>query len=457
MGILSSLFAGVSGLNANGNLLSVIGNNIANQGTVGFKSSRATFADLVSSSLGGGSGSVQTGIGVALTSIQANFTQGSLVTSGNALDMAVDGNGFFTLTDTQGGTFYSRAGQFRLDSENRVVNPNGLFLQGYQADTDGQITGEIGNIALPSTTASPNKTTEVSVSVNLQADADTSTFSLADPTGTSNFSTSLTVYDSLGKSHLLTTYYTRTAANTWTYNVVGDSSEVTTGTAAGEYHSTNIDSTLGIVRIAKGTLTFTTGGALDTESVVTKYDTGTAAGTAGATAGALTMSFTGATASQSTTIDYGTSLTTDSGTTGLDGTTQFGTGSALVNQTQDGYGAGSLQAFLVDSTGTISGRFSNGQIRTLAQVVLAKFPDPVGLIRSGKNLFAETADSGQPLKSAPDSAGLGKVASNSLELSNVDLGEEFINMISAQRGFQANSRMITTSDEILQELVNIKR
>ncbi|MDE3224854.1 MAG: flagellar hook-basal body complex protein, partial [Nitrospirota bacterium] len=132
MGILSSLFAGVSGLNATGNQLSVIGNNIANQGTVGFKSSTATFADLVSSSLGGGSGTVQTGIGVALTSIQTNFSQGSLVTSTNALDMAVDGNGFFTVKDAQGGTFYTRAGQFRLDDQNRVVNPDGLFLQGYQ-------------------------------------------------------------------------------------------------------------------------------------------------------------------------------------------------------------------------------------------------------------------------------------------------------------------------------------
>ncbi|MEW6542362.1 MAG: flagellar hook protein FlgE [Nitrospirota bacterium] len=457
MGILSSLFAAVSGLNATGNQLSVIGNNIANQGTVGFKSSRTTFADLVSSSLGGGTGTLQTGIGVALTSIQANFTQGSLVTSGNALDMAVDGNGFFIMTDSQGGTFYSRAGQFRLDSQNRVVNPNGLFLQGYQADSDGQITGTIDTIALPATTASPNKTTSVTVSVNLQADATTSTFSLSDPTGTSNFSTSITAYDSLGKSHLLTTYFTRTAANTWTYNVVGNSSEVTSGTTSGTYHTSNINSTLGIVKLMSGSLTFTTAGALDTESVVTYYDTGTAAGTAGATAGAGRVSFTGATANQAITLDYGTSITTDSGTTGLDGTTQFGAASALVNQTQDGYGAGSLQAFLVDSEGTISGRFSNGQIRTLAQVVLAKFPDPVGLVRSGKNLYAESSDSGQPLRAAPDSAGLGKVASNSLELSNVDLGEEFINMIAAQRGFQANSRMITTSDEILQELVNLKR
>ncbi|MDE3243058.1 MAG: flagellar hook-basal body complex protein, partial [Nitrospirota bacterium] len=386
MGILSSLFAGVSGLNATGNQLSVIGNNIANQGTVGFKSSTATFADLVSSSLGGGSGTVQTGIGVALTSIQTNFSQGSLVTSTNALDMAVDGNGFFTVKDAQGGTFYTRAGQFRLDDQNRVVNPDGLFLQGYQADTNGKITGAIGNIALPSTTASPNKTTKVTTSVNLNASTTTHTFSLSDPTGTSDFSSSLTVFDSLGNSHLLTTYYTRTAANTWTYNVVANSSEVTAGTTSGTYAAANINSTLGVALVASGTLGFTTSGALNTESNATSYDSGTAAGVTGASEGATTISFTGATASQPVKFDFGTSLTTDGGTTGLDGTTQFGAASALVNQTQDGYGAGSLQAFLVDSTGTISGRFSNGQIRTLAQLTLAKFPDPVGLIRSGKNL-----------------------------------------------------------------------
>ncbi|TAJ26182.1 MAG: flagellar hook-basal body complex protein, partial [Nitrospirae bacterium] len=169
MGILSALFAGVSGLNANGNLLSVIGNNIANTNTVGFKSSRATFADLVSSSLGGGSGSVQTGIGVSLTSLQANFTQGSLVTSGNALDMAVDGNGFFIVKDSQGGTFYSRAGQFNLDAQNRLVNPSGMLLQGYQADANNVITGSIGNVSLPSTTASPKTTSTASIAANLNA------------------------------------------------------------------------------------------------------------------------------------------------------------------------------------------------------------------------------------------------------------------------------------------------
>jgi flagellar hook protein FlgE len=579
MGILSSLFAGVSGLNAQGTALSVIGNNIANLATVGFKGSKATFADLISSSISGGSGAVQTGIGVALTSVQGDFSQGSLATSSNTLDMAIDGNGFYVVKDSQGGTYYTRAGQFRLDKNNDVVDPSGFKLQGFLADTTGTITGTIGDIALPSTTASPKATatalvaanlnsstpvtgvegnlvgsasaaaittgaTNLSFNINLNGDgtrtvtvasgltgsalataiqnavrgltpnnpflaaaytgftasmnasgiftftsgiagttndstsntgavvvtangadtlasdlkllAGTSTtgtdFQLSNPTSTSNFATSMTVYDSLGNSHLLTTYFTKVGGNTWNYNVVAPSTDIVTA----NYNLSNIDASLGIVKVASGTLTFNTNGTLDRESVVTRYNTGTVAGTSGAVPDQMQIDFNGATPNQSIVMNFGSSVTTDGGN-GLDGTTQFGSTSALVQQTQNGYAAGSLQAFSVDANGTISGRFSNGQLRALAQVVLARFPDPIGLTRTGKNTFAQSGNSGQPVTGAPDSAGLGSVKSNSLELSNVDLGQSFIDMIAAQRGFQANSRVITTSDEILQELVNLKR
>ncbi len=578
MGILSSLFAGVSGLNANGTALSVIGNNIANLSTVGFKGSKATFADLISSSISGGSGAVQTGIGVALTSVQGNFSQGSLATSSNVLDLAIDGNGFFIVKDAQGGTFYSRAGLFRLDKNNNVVDPTGFKLQGFLADTAGTITGTIGDIALPSTTASPKATTTALVAANLNSSttqtgvranvvgsaASTTTtgagnnsftinlngdgvrtvtvangltgsalataiqnavraltptnsflaaaysgftatvnssniftftsgitgtandslsntgtvvvaanggdtlaanlnmltgtstagtdFLLSNPTGTTDFSTSMTVYDSLGNSHLLTTYFTKIGANSWNYNIVAPTTDIVTA----NYHSSNIDTTLGIVRVGSGTLTFGTNGTLDRESVVKRFDTGTAAGAVGTTAGQIQVDFNGATQDQLIVMNFGTSVTTDGGA-GLDGTTQFGSTSALVQQTQDGFAAGALQAFSVDTNGIVSGRFSNGQLRALAQVVLARFPDPIGLTRTGKNTFTQSGTSGQPVTGMPDSAGLGRVLSNSLELSNVDLGESFIDMIAAQRGFQANSRVITTSDEILQELVNLKR
>ncbi|ULA63148.1 MAG: Flagellar hook protein FlgE [Nitrospira sp.] len=578
MGILSSLFAGVSGLNANGTALSVIGNNIANLSTVGFKGSRATFADLISSSISGGSGSVQTGIGVALTSVQGDFTQGSLATSSNVLDLAIDGNGFFVMKDAQNGTFYGRNGLFRLNKDSVVVDPTGFKLQGFLADTTGTITGNIGDIALPTTTASPNPTSTAllaanlnsgtattgvrgnvigssasvtasaagnnALTVNLNGDgvrtitvangltgtalasaiqsavrgltavnpylqsaydgfeatvgasniftfrsgisgttndvttntgtvvvgasgADTlaanlnmlagasttgSDFNVSDPVGTSNFTTSLTVYDSLGNDHLLTTYFTKVGANAWNYNVVSSTADINTA----NYHSSNIDVTLGIVRVGAGTLTFGTDGTLQREGPVIRFDTSTAAGTVGTNPGELQIDFVGATQDQLIDINFGDSVITDGGN-GLTGTTQFGSTSALVQQTQDGYAAGSLQAFSVDTNGVISGRFSNGQLRALAQVVLARFPDPIGLTRTGKNTFAESGNSGQPVTGSPDSAGLGRVLSNSLELSNVDLGQSFIDMIAAQRGFQANSRVITTSDEILQELVNLKR
>jgi flagellar hook protein FlgE len=578
MGILSALFAGVSGLNANGTALSVIGNNIANMSTVGFKSSKATFADLISSSISGGSGAIQTGIGVSLTSVQGNFSQGSLATSANVLDMAIDGNGFFVVKDAQGGTFYSRAGSFRLDKNNNVVDPSGFQLQGFLADTTGAITGSIGNVSLPSTTASPKPTDlafiaanlnsstvisgvrgnvigsalsattsaagNLSFDINLNGDgvqtvsvaagltgaalataiqnavraltpadpflaaaytgftatvnaggvftlasglagvtdnstANTGTlvvaangadtlaanlnllagasttgtdFDLSNPTGSSNFSSSMTTYDSLGNSHLLTTYFTKVGSNTWNYNVTANSNDVVTA----NYAPANIDATLGIVRVGAGTMTFGTNGTLDRESVAIHFDTGTAAGAAGIVPGQLQVDFNGATADQLITYNFGTSVTTDGGN-GLDGTTQFGSQSAVVQLSQDGYAAGSLQAFSVDGNGVINGRFSNGQLRALAQVVLARFPDVLGLTRTGNNTFAESGASGQPVTGVPESAGLGKLKSNTLELSNVDLGESFIDMIAAQRGFQANSRVITTSDEILQELVNLKR
>lgn len=578
MGILSSLFAGVSGLNANGTALSVIGNNIANLSTVGFKGSRATFADLISSSISGGSGSVQTGIGVALTSVQGDFTQGSLATSSNVLDLAIDGNGFFVMKDAQNGTFYGRNGLFRLNKDSVVVDPTGFKLQGFLADTTGTITGNIGDIALPTTTASPNPTSTAllaanlnsgtpttgvrgniigstasvttsaagnnSFTINLNGDgvktvtvangltgsslasaiqsavrgltatdpylqaaydgfeatvgasniftfrsgisgatnnslttagtvvvaanagdtlaanlnmlAGTATtgtdFDITDPVGTSNFTTSLTVYDSLGNDHLLTTYFTKVGSNTWNYNVVSSTADVNTA----NYDASNIDATLGIVRVGAGTLTFGTDGTLQREGPVIRFDTNTAAGTVGTNPGELQIDFVGATQDQLIDINFGDSVITDGGN-GLTGTTQFGSTSALVQQTQDGYAAGSLQAFSVDTNGVISGRFSNGQLRALAQVVLARFPDPIGLTRTGKNTFSESGNSGQPVTGSPDSAGLGRVLSNSLELSNVDLGQSFIDMIAAQRGFQATSRVITTSDEILQELVNLKR
>ncbi len=408
MGILTSMFTAVSGLNTYGNALSVIGNNVANVGTVGFKSSRAAFADLVSASLATGSGGDQVGLGVFLNDVQTNFSQGSLSNTGNTLDLAIDGNGFFQLRDNTGAQFYSRAGQFQVNNLGEIVDPSGRLLQGYQASAAGVITGAVGNITLSTTTVPPQLTSTVTVQANLNSAATPPAlaFDVTDAT-TYNFSTGMTTYDSLGAQHQLRMYFVKTAtANTWNLY-----SQVDGGAAT-----------------AQTDLAFNTSGVL----------------TAG---GAQTFSLPitgGAATPQNVAIDFSRM-------------TQYGTASNLTDQTQDGYSAGSFQRLSVDPQGQVVAQFSNGQTRVLAQVVLDRFTNPNGLIHSGDNTFAESTDSGAPLAGAPTNNGLGRLIAGSIEQSTVDLGKEFVDMIITQRAFEANSKAITTSDEMLQVLVNLKR
>jgi flagellar hook protein FlgE len=408
MGILTSLFSAVSGLNTYGNAMSVIGNNIANVGTTGFKSSRASFADLVSASLGGASSAGQVGLGVFLNDIQTSFTQGSLSNTGNTLDLASDGDGFFQLADNTGTTTYSRAGQFEVNNVGEIVDQSGRFLQGYQASTTGIILGTIGNITLSTGTIAPQATSTAAVEANLNSAATVpaTAFDVTDAT-TYNFSNGITIYDSLGAQHELRSYYVKSStANTWNLY-----SQIDGGAAT-----------------ARTNLVFNSSGVLTT-------------------GGAQTFSLTiagGATTPQSVAMDFSA-------------ITQFGAASNLTNQTQDGFTAGSFQKLAIDQVGRVVAQFSNGQTRTLAQIVLSRFTNPNGLSRSGENGFAETVDSGAPLQGTPTNNGLGRLLSQSIEQSNVDLGKEFVDMIITQRAFQANSRAITTSDEMLQELVNLKR
>ena len=408
MGILTSLFSAVSGLNTYGNAMSVIGNNIANVGTAGFKSSRASFADLVSASLGGGSSTGQVGLGVFLNDVQTSFTQGSLSNTGNPLDLAIDGDGFFQLTDNTGTASYSRAGQFQVNNLGEIVDPSGRFLQGYQASTTGVILGTVGNITLSTGTIAPQATTTADVEANLNAAATvpTAAFDVTDAT-TYNFSNGMTIYDSLGAQHQLRLYYVKTAtANTWALHSQIDGGATT----------------------ARTNLVFNSSGVLTTGGAQT-----------------FSLPITGGAATpQAVAMDFSA-------------ITQYGSASNLTNQTQDGFASGSFQSLSVDSGGRVVAQFSNGQTRTLAQVVLSRFTNPNGLTRSGENGFAETVDSGAPLAGAPTNNGLGRLISQTIEQSNVDLGKEFVDMIITQRAFQANSRAITTSDEMLQELVNLKR
>ena len=405
MGILTSMFTAVSGLSTYGNALGVIGNNVANVGTVGFKGSRSSFAELVSSSL---SSSQQVGLGVRVTSVQGNFAQGSLNTTGNTLDLAINGDGFFQLQNSAGANFYSRAGQFQLDKLGEIVDPTGHLLQGYQATSSGVVTGAIGTIALTTSNSAPQATSTETVHANLDAaaTAPTATFAVSDPTSY-NFSSNQTIYDSLGSPHDLTFYYVKSAtANTWNLYRQIDGGSATAAT----------------------NLVFTSAGALST---------------GGSQALSLTIAG-GATTPQTVTVDF-TKMT------------QYGSASALLDQSQNGYASGSLQRVSVDSQGNVVAQFTNGQTRILAQVVLSRFVNPQGLVRNGDNLFLQSNDSGSAIIGAPGGNGLGTIVAGALEQSNVDLGKEFVDMIVNQRAFQANSKAITTSDEMLQELVNLKR
>ena len=446
MGITSAFFAATSGINATSRALSEIGNNIANAQTIGYKSRSVSFGDLFGATIGGGgtSTALVEGRGVRVLGIDPSFTQGSLQTTSNALDLAIDGDGFFRVSDATGNIFYSRAGQFDIDSQGNLVNPAGLRLQGDQADDTGLLTGSIGNLTLTTSTQPGVQTSEITMSGRLAANAPINAYTTAqvlDPQSNSGLfpgSTSVRVFDSQGTGHDLTVYFAKTANNTWDYNVIAPDSEVTV--PVGDNNPTT-----GNALVAQGTLTYTTDGFLSSESDPTGHD----------------ITFTGGVgAPQRIIFDFGTSIT--EGGAGTDGLLQQGeslNNKALILDTlsQDGYGPGSLAGTSIGEDGLITGRFDNGTTRTLGQVRLTRFINPDGLQPIGRNLFIQSGDSGTPLVGTPGLGTFGKVIASTLEASNVDLGEELVNMIIMQRGFQANSRIITTTNDLLGELVNLAR
>lgn len=445
MGITSAFFAATSGINSMSRALNEIGNNIANAQTIGYKSRSVSFGDLFGATLGGGgtTNSLVEGRGVRVMGIDPSFTQGSLQTTSNALDLAIDGDGFFQVNDASGNMYYTRAGQFSLNANGNLVNPAGLTLQGFQADAHGNILGTIGDLVLTTTQQTGQATTLVDMSGNLDASEEVVSFTtaqlLAEPSNPSisQFSSGIRVYDSLGVGHDFTVYFSKTAANTWTYSVLGNASEV--NVTAG-----NSNATTGNALVAQGTLGFTSAGLLDTESALTYFN-----------AGGTGIDFSnGSVAAQTIGFNFGTSITTDSGT-GADGMLQQGARSVILTLSQDGFSNGTLTGTAIGEDGTVTGRFSNGTTRNLGQVALTRFVNPDGLQPVGRNLFIQSGDSGTPLVGAPSTGSFGKMFANTLEASNVDLGDELVNMITMQRSFQANSRIITTTNSLLGELVNL--
>ncbi|HNP59579.1 MAG TPA: flagellar hook protein FlgE [Nitrospirales bacterium] len=457
MGITSAFFAATSGINATSRALSEIGNNIANAQTIGYKSRSVSFGDLFGATIGGGgtSTALVEGRGVRVLGIDPSFTQGSLQTTSNALDLAIDGDGFFRVSDATGNIFYSRAGQFDVDSKGNLVNPAGLRLQGDQADDTGLLSGTVGNISLTTSTQPGRLTSEIAMSGRLAANAPINAYTIAqvlDPQSNKGLfpgNAPVRVFDSQGVGHDLQIYFAKTAANVWEYSVLAQEGEIDLSTLP----AANVDTNTHNALVADGTLTYTDEGFLNLESTVNYYNT------AGSGLGGG-IDFLGKAPNQPIAFDFGTSIT--EGGAGTNGLLQQGTSlnnNALVLDTlsQDGFGPGSLAGTSIGEDGIITGRFDNGTTRTLGQVRLTRFINPDGLQPIGRNLFIQSGDSGTPLDGVPGTGAFGKVSASTLEASNVDLGEELVNMITMQRGFQANSRIITTTNDLLGELVNLAR
>lgn len=419
---------GLSGLNAASKQLEVIGNNVANANTVGFKQSRAEFADVFANSLTGG-GATQIGIGTSLATVAQQFTQGNVTSSNNSLDIAINGGGFFRMTNN-GAVTYSRNGQFKMDKLGFIVDSANKHLTGYAADSAGTLQkGAPVDLNISTSDLQPKASVKIVGLVNLdsrKATPVTTPFSPTDPTTYSD-STAVTVFDSLGNSHTLQSFFVKTATpNKWDIYTTADGISTT------------------VLPTPTATLTFpATGSGLSPTSSPASPTPVTFSPLNPPIPPATTPTVPTGAAAMALTLDYS-------------GSTQFGSSFSINSLSQDGYTSGRLASFNTSADGTIVGRYSNGQSRTLGQVVLASFANPNGLQSLGGNAWSESSTSGAPLVGAPSSGTLGVLQASAVEDSNTDLTAELVNMITAQRYYQANAQTIKTQDQVLQTLVNLR-
>jgi flagellar hook protein FlgE len=397
----------LSGLNAATADLEVISNNIANVNTTGFKGSRAEFADLFANS-GFGNSKTAIGSGTRLVDVAQQFAQGSIQYTSSGLDMAITGEGFFTLK-TDAGYAYTRAGNFQINENGDVVSPQGGFLQVYPPNGAGGFdTGSLQNLHIESMTGPPQATDSATFNLNLPANAVPPTVTPLDPNDPNSYNQAspFTVYDSLGAAHSATVYYVNTAPGQWTANLYVD------GTSVGS-QPIQFDQNGALTTPADGNLAFT--GFTPTN-------------------GAAPMDIT---VNMSDVTQYGDTF--DPGTI-----------------TQNGYAPGKVTGIDIDANGTVSARFSNGQTKALGQLALADFENAQGLKNVGNTMWVETAQSGQVIRGAAGSGDFGSVQSGALEDSNVDLTAQLVNMIKAQRNYQANAQSISTDDKMTQTILNIR-
>ncbi len=422
---------GLSGLNASAKGLDVVGNNIANANTVGFKSSVTHFADVYANSLSG-SGASQVGIGTTTSAVQQSFTQGNITTTNNPLDISINGGGFYRMS-TNGTVTYSRSGQFHLDKNGFIVDDRSRVLTGYPADATGTIVQsspvdlqlDSGSQPPVATGAGVGTFQGVKANINLDSRASATAWTAPPATGVwspdpadYNWSTALSIYDTLGNAHTLSLYAVKTATpGQWDIraNVDGTTGARVTGLTSLQFDTSGI----------------LTGGAVQSASINLNG----------------VMTDLGETNSAASPLAFNIDFT---------GSSQYGSSFGANRLEQDGYTSGRLTGVSVGGDGVIRGNYSNGQARNLGQVVLAGFTNPNGLTSLGGNQWAETSASGAALVGAPGSASLGVLQSAAIEESNTDLTAELVNMITQQRNYQANAQSIKTQDQILQTLVNLR-
>ncbi len=414
---------GLSGLNASSKSLEVIGNNIANANTVGAKTARAEFADVYANAIGGTSNAI--GIGVKVAAVAQQFTQGTITATDNPLDIAINGNGFFEVKSPDGAVSYTRNGQFKVDRDGFIVNDQQQQLLGYPADATGTIIpGAAGPLQMPTGGITPAVTTTIGMEMNLDSRLGVTLPSAGAPIdftdpSTYNNATSQTVYDAKGQSVALTYYFQKASTDTWNVYVAANGTPI---------------STSGGNPAASTTITFPTNG-----------------GTPTAPAGTVAIDIPSVTNSVGATTVPITGIALD-----VSGATQYGSAFGVTALSQDGYAAGSLTGVSFDANGVITATYSNGQTKPAGQLELATFANPQGLEPIGGNAWLQTAASGGPVVGAPGAGNLGVLQAGALEQSNVDLTAELVNMITAQRAYQANAQTIKTEDQILQTIVNLR-
>ncbi len=430
MGVIASMSTAISGLEANGQALAIISDNIVNANTTGFKASRGEFQNVLAQDFNGGGGS-EIGRGTSLDGVTGLFTQGSVGRTDRSTDVAINGNGFFVVKGDNRGLSFTRDGSFQFDKDGWLTTLNGRKVQAYQASSDGKVTAKLSDIRIPFNSIPAKATNHIDLHVNLDARTPISpALDAMRPDETSNFTASVQVFDSIGNAHPVGVYFNRKSNTEWEWSALTDGSNLQGGKAGMPE------------ALAKGKLTFDQDGKLvDSEQSLEN-----------------TTFVNGAIANQKLKFEFGgTPEAGSKNNVDLDGTTMFGSKSSLFRNGQDGWAAGYLTDTLIDEDGAISGVYTNGQNKLLGQLALARFDATEKLSKIGENQFRETVGSGQASIGRPNSNGRGSVMTRSLEASNVDIAKEFVQMIKTQRGFQASAKSITTANEMLDEVINIRR